>query len=1137
MATQSGASSMQLDREGTLVTENFGGLNTEASPNDLPDGDSPSMMNVEVNTNGLIVKRRGTNWRQQHTVSGYRDGRGHTIIPHKLKDGTIVVCEKLQTGLRWGVLPRNTGGANLKSGGITSIGLMPNVFSTRAANSRASWVITPDPIPRIILATGENTVVEVALYEQQITTTGASVGSMVINDNVLGHTRFHTVTGTTYTVIISSTGTVTTVTSTSRSGKNVTLNFSGTLVAGTYTIFRPVWSFWVDSLVFSPEQLYDYVVHPASIGDSGGVHFPQPPIEIPEPLRRGITPFNYNGDRPYTMYNNSVVTPTLNTWNQSPGTSDTEHAYSSGVGSQAAANTVQSGDTHLVFGRASTGASVSQPARYIHITRAYNNIFFDGINQLRAFEISSVQNPYSAGVGRFIQCNPISDAGSPTAGQYWFATNQQFYRGYDTNFGFTAAGGSSLTIGNTRLGYFGMSGSYPFGINDGCMSFTRRIDIGGSSFLHIGTDRTLEDDGYTVGTNNVLKSGASSADYQGAFLPISGLWEFCEFKDNINYDFPSIVAYYQGRLVLSGFKHNPNLVAFSNVTNNYEWFTNSYEREVNRNFGTLYSDLGLGYSPLQVFLDIDTSEKVTNIVSTNDALICFTQNNTIAITGTNGANIIPSAYIQNKISKVGCVNQKCAVNTELGVIFLSRSGVYFLKPVQETGAYSTVNLSLKIQRIIDSSTFKNEDVAWMTYDQAKSTVFVGISDGSYSTSCSRLLVLNLLRNAWTEYGLTGGYWFSNDGAYIDSRVLVDFNIWADRTTAADNSGNSVNILELYGFHFLDWAFVDVGNNFTGTYSTPIPNHTQYITLDANQRAYSSAVGTSYQVNAVRPIPMRQVLEQDFVNVNTVTRYNDWISIVGNVGGTNQSSEVSGDFSTLQVDKAPYDNFVFADSVTFTTGHVLRCRLREYNNIFDTKVPIHVYIDNVELNQTGSPNFTVLDPSGTTTYSITPSASYTSNQIVFVGAGIPCWWFSPMWDREQNNRIKRATHIITQFRNRDQQLWRPSDRNVAAGQSSAVLSDKFKYDVNANLGILYDNSFDSSYQMDLFQVNTNLDTFSTDVNKTRRDLYSRIVSPIVGSSHSIQMCVFSFDASYFELSAYQVVTVPKGRSARSIQDIR
>ena len=1136
MAKQSGASSMQLDREGTLITENFGGLNTEASPNDLPDGDSPSMMNVEVNTNGLIVKRRGTNWRQQHSVSGYRDGRGHSIIPHKLKNGTIVVCEKLQTGLRWGILPKNPGAPNLKSGGITSIGLMPNVFSTRARNSRVSWVITPDPVPRLLLATGENTIVEVALYEQSITTTDASVGSMVITDNVVGHTRFHTASGTTYTVIINdSTGVGTEVTSTSRVGTSVTLNFSGTLAAGNYTIFRPVWAFWVDADILSPDQLYDYVVQPAT----GSTAYPQPPIEIPEPLRRGVTPFNTNGDRPYTMYNENRSNPVINGWNASQGMgagTDIEHVYSNGVGSQASGDFVQSGDTHVVFDR----SAGSLPARYIHIVRAYYNRFFDGANQLRAFEISSIQNVYNTGVGRFIPSNPFSDAGRPQLAnsQDWFGVaGHQFYRGYTTVFGFTASAGNYATQGNTRLGYYSMCGAYPFGINDGSMCFARRQDIGDSSFLHIGSDRALENDGYGVGVNNVIRSAASSADYQGGFLPISGLWEFCEFKDNVSYDFPSIVAYYQGRVVLSGFRYSPNLVAFSNVTNNYEWFTGSDDREVNRNFGTLYSDLGLGYSPLQVFLDVDTSEKITNIVSTNDALICFTQNNTIAITGTNGANIIPSAYIQNKISKVGCVNFKCAVNTELGVIFLSRSGVYFLKPVQETGAYSTVNLSIKIQRIIDSSTFQNEATAWMAYDQAKSTVFVGLSDAVYTTSCSRLLVLNLLRNAWTEYGLTGGYWFSNDGAYIDSRMLIDYNIWADRTTAADATGNSVNILELYGFHFIDWAFVDTGNNFTGTYSLPIPNHTQYITLDANQRAYSSAVGTNYQVNAVRPIPMRQVLEQDFVNVNTVTRYNDWISLTGGVGGTNQSSEMNVDFSTLQVDKAPYDNFIFADSVTFTTGHVLRCRLREYNNTFDSKVPIHVYIDNVELNQTGSPNFTVLDSSGNTTYSITPSASYTSNQSIFIGAGMPCWWFSPMFDREQNNRIKRATHVITQFRNRDQQLWRPSDRNVAAGQSSSVLTDKFKYDVNANLGILYDNSFDSSYQMDLFQVSSNLDTFGTDVNKTRRDLYSRIVSPVVGSSHSIQMCVFSFDASYFELSAYQVVTVPKGRSARSIQDIR
>lgn len=1129
-------SSQEYDREGTLITENFGGLNTESAPNDLPDGDSPNMMNVEVSTNGLLVKRRGTNWRQQHTAAGYRDGRGHTLMPHKLKAGHVVICEKLRTGLRWGVARASAGTPNLKNtSGLLSIGLMPNVFSTRAASSRASWCITPDPVPRLLIATGENTVVEVALYEQLITTTGSSVGTMVITDDVLPFTRFHTTTGTTYTVLIASDGTVTTVNTTSRVGTAVTLNFTGTLPAGSYTVFKPVWYHWTEALAFAPEQLADYVVQPAT----GSTAYPQLAIEIPEPLRRGITPFNTNGDRPYLMYNDIKSNPVLNSWNsaQTPGlgaAADTSHVYSQGMGAQNGDDIIQSGDTHVVFGR----SAGSLPARLIYIVRFYVLPFWDGGARNEVYEIGTIQNVYN-NVGRFVPFVPFIDGDRPMLGngQDWYgAVGHQFTRGMNSAF-VNIATGAYNTTGVSIPHYFGMSGSYPFGINDGCMWVFNRKDYAGSSFLHIGTDRQLQDDGYTVGTNNVLAHGAARADGQGYALPIAGLSEFCNFNSTGTYDFPSIITYYQGRVVLSGFKYSPNLVAFSNVTNNYEWFTDSLDREVNRNFSTLYTDAGLGFSPFQAYLDVDTSEEVTNLVSTNDALICFTQNNTISITGVNGANVIPTAYVQNRVSKVGCVNFKCAVNTELGVIFLSRSGVYFLKPVQETGAYSTVNISLKIQRIIDGSTNKNENIAWMAYDQAKSIVYVGISDGVYDTSCTRLLVLNVLRNAWTEYGLTGGYWMSNDGAYIDSRMFIDFNIWADRTTAADNAGNAVNVLELYAFHFMDWCFSDVGNNVVNavSYSLPIPNHTTYVSMDTNQKNYSTTIDViPSNCGAVRPIPIRTVLEQDFVNTTSATRYTDWITVTAATGGTAQSAELTADFTTLQVDKTPMDGFVFSDSVGITTGHTLRMRLREYNTTFDTRHPINVTIDNVKWTTS---NYAISDASSSTSYSIIPTATYAAAQIVIVGASIPVWWFSPVYDRQQNSRLKRVTHVTTQFRNRDQQLFKPSDRNVAAGQSSSVLTDRFKITADANVAILYDNTFDSTYEMDLYRTSDQLYTFGTDMSATRRNAYARIVSPVIGSSFSLQICVFSFDDSYFELSAYQMVTKPKGRSSRSNQDLR
>jgi hypothetical protein len=73
-----------VDKEMLFMTENYGGLNLESSPMNMPFTDSPSVTNVEIEPSGKIKKRRGS--KVVADFMEYTD----IHIPYRLGNGKLI---------------------------------------------------------------------------------------------------------------------------------------------------------------------------------------------------------------------------------------------------------------------------------------------------------------------------------------------------------------------------------------------------------------------------------------------------------------------------------------------------------------------------------------------------------------------------------------------------------------------------------------------------------------------------------------------------------------------------------------------------------------------------------------------------------------------------------------------------------------------------------------------------------------------------------------------------------------------------------------------------------------------------------------------------------------------------------------
>jgi len=270
---------------GDLVTSIAGGLNVESNPFAMPEGDSPDMLNIVITPEGSVVKRPGTIIRTTelvnstggtHLGNGFASvdlPNGHTLIVGKF--GLDLYC--FPTYAR----PDKMGMSNL----IYPFLKIPSIWTSATNTAKPTLCVIPGSLPKVLIATGTNTMVEVFLYSVQHTLSVAS-SSVSITDIPFSENKLITLLDGGYTT---STGvetilfipnyitdeadwkvyrasTKSTVSSTNVvtfSGGFREINSSGSytnLPAGSYTVVRVGWVMWTESMMIESSQTTQPVV-------------------------------------------------------------------------------------------------------------------------------------------------------------------------------------------------------------------------------------------------------------------------------------------------------------------------------------------------------------------------------------------------------------------------------------------------------------------------------------------------------------------------------------------------------------------------------------------------------------------------------------------------------------------------------------------------------------------------------------------------------------------------------------------------------------------------------------------------------------------------------------------------------------
>jgi hypothetical protein len=1068
---------------GDLVTSIAGGLNVESNPFAMPEGDSPDMLNIVITPEGSVVKRPGTIIRTTelvnstggtHLGNGFASvdlPNGHTLIVGKF--GLDLYC--FPTYAR----PDKMGMSNL----IYPFLKIPSIWTSATNTAKPTLCVIPGSLPRVLIATGTNTMVEVFLYSVQHTLSVAS-SSVSITDIPFSENKLITLLDGGYTT---STGvetilfipnyitdeadwkvyrasTKSTVSSTNVvtfSGGFREINSSGSytnLPAGSYTVVRVGWVMWTESMMIESSQTTQPVVVSS---DTYSVLIPEEMTRHAEEDRRmcayntfGCFTVSYVDEGQNWIRNKNPIKQTDN-WVCCPSAVP---SYSPPI---VVGTDYRDGSSYITI----KGASPQ-----INISRVYRNVLSNYAN-LSGNEMRVSHYPYCAGESKLVLNYTFAKLTYPDGTTTWGVGSKdcwkqerrrwssglpyaKSYTGSVESDGYHVDLGAPLNpykIDSNDVGipYISFQGSSPLGIPDG--------------YASISNYRPFVTDGY-IGTEN--RDDDTNGDIlmfrNASKIPVGGLFEFSFGSTK---DFGRLVAYHQNRIVLSGFGSNPGLVAFSNYGFNYEWDVGDNLLADCRNFQTWYSDPSYAFNPLQIQVGTAGGEVITALLTADTNLLVFTNKSVYIISSASGV-ISPTDYAVSKLIDVGTFNQDTVLHTEAGIIFLSAVGLYILVPSSDTsGRFTTIPLTSKVKRIFAEM---NEDIRsnhWMTLDD-DGKVYVGIcTEGRYVAS--RLMVFDLRLRAWTEFAATNGYWFSTLGKSINNKLFTDWVKSNDLSQAVGSTDYHL-LVEFSKFADLDFMVSKTGSTSYSSYS-PMPTLTASLPYNASQQFYNFDLKTVKSTNVLRTIDINDVV----------------------------------------------DSYTYTDS-SLKKAYPLDPRTGLY--------PVYAKVDNVWVDWN------------------TGITGINAASKVLLGTGFPVWVRSPVFTRaylssaRQDNLSKRYTHCILHFRNSDATQYLYSDLNIAAGQAASTIVDKYKTVYDANLSLIFEGSR-STTQFLVYENTINVDTYgSLTLPKIRRDHTSRIVLPFLGTGNSAQICVSSWGYHKFELIGFQLLSRKVGNRNRSWQDL-
>lgn len=1054
------------ESERGVFTDNFGGLNTTASDLNCPFGDSPFLVNCDINISGKITKRKGTKIldREERSSGSATTNLGYALLPFNTGLKYNYLIEKFGSGLSIYEIDNDV---------VTELISKTNVWDTAGASVRANYVTTSEVQPRVIFTTGVNQPVQLKFSEQQQIEASGSVTSIDFEDSL---SRFATASTSNTLVYInrvrfSGFGT-------SYAADTLTITGLPTLSVGDVVdIVYVSWQHIVDALVFDGDRFSQQTTRFNSVVTDQNV-------EIDSRLRDDVVPeFGLSGGE--FIYNMRAYQSTVHgdaytlINNREPGTSV---EYTFGDGGRyvpAAGNKVNPSPLFFTFGVVDASgdptALVTQRRRLLSklnggagVVGTSLKVFVDGVEKSQSTK-GFVTPP----------ALPSDAPNSVVYGDYFLWSAGWTLLTDDTVPGFTISFEAADNIG---------------------VPFLSQIEIVNASTNHIGS-----------GAN-----GTVSEYLDGACQPAFGLGEFANYNTG---SYPANVAFYQGRLVFSGMPANPLQVIFSEVGDSVKpgALYASFQIDQFATFATSAVSLILASSP---------DDFVTGLVTWQQSLFVFTRRAVFRLTGGDGVFTNINNFI-TRISQNGLVSPYSVTVTDKSILYLSDIGIFDLFLGIDGTEFSASEKTLKLRSKFGVTRDERlANLSWMNYDSVNRLVYVGLPEQSTTFTSYRLFVYSVFRESWTEYTTPGGFNLYYLNSYNDNTLGSGFiaNGALYRDNVTDAPVDRI-LLKFYADRFIDYAFTYTGTGSTEDYLVP-PERALFLPTFEEQHVYGTTpekyIGTSViGWRGFDTLPITNIQDIDVAletapgtstydtlefNVDYYKRPNGDIYLIENPG-FNRSLRIR---QRIPVTDSPFGE----DKYSVTTPEPVT-----ENYI--------TYIDNV-FTPSNSDSLTFSRRSISTLSLYEVEIDTTANSVIEIGQAYPAVYATPLLTQRTLANLKRVKHVYVYFDNTDgQDVYVANDVNSLSGQSFDELVGRPKVRLNASIALLYDNDQNGELAIDLYGFSSlvwddSLFDIAPSANQYRR--YTLFKEPLLGVGYSYQLYVWSFDETAFTLSGWQVTAM-------------
>lgn len=752
-----------------------GGLNTMSSSLNVPRGDSPYIVNMDITDKGNIASRPGS--RYQARISPDVPSKGAVIVPFVAKTGGTFSIVKVADDA---YLFESVYNAVTDSMAFVTRLSFSNCFAATTSLLQPDTVVITEEDIRVLFTFGIAAPVQFRVIEKQVTVTkNTTFTTTVFTGNDLEF-------ATPSTLVLRMDGAHVPISGASfvagiPSG-SLTVTHSS-MPAGTYTfeLIYVIWQWICQGVLAEGKDFYQMETRFSAAQTDISSIVPVDLIKANVPVDDNrylwpIIPYKETDRASYYTYKTNLM----------PNTAD-EFSFSNGLAYVPGVDAVVPGISHITYGALGTGIKETHFVRALKLK--FDGDFAAGYDVLtkppKVFVDGSVVGNYYA----------VGGVSSDTVGK---AVHLRTY-----------AAPAAAFYTNTSLAF----NTYKFISFDAAptigIDYTAVVEV---VFPYISS--------VFVGSGAVQQF--SQVPRSGYAFPLYGIQEHADYNRG---SFPRTCHLFQGRLFFGGLPAEPTKVFCTEVAGtaiNGEKYTN-----VSIDFSNL-----INTDPISFI--ISSAEKGASITAMSDAagsLIVFTQANSYRVFSSNALG--PTNFSVSTVAAVGCVNAHCVVPINNSVTFLSLSGVYRLSPALQVGDFDIALLSIKVNNILKQQ--RNSDVAWMFYDDIENRLYLGITDSPTACVANRMLVYSVQWEAWTEYTFYTGYWCAAYGAPIKINrsyqvffTCFDYELRTAQTCFIVSTGEK-NLATDFTIDGSNWTSAKVSNfnklpyvRYRNTLTTPDP---------------------------------------------------------------------------------------------------------------------------------------------------------------------------------------------------------------------------------------------------------------------------------------------------------------------------